>query len=142
MLGSGTLLKVGLGVEHHLAQQLGKLCGMLSLLQRVAVKSLGHLGVALAVGLTGHGNVHAYLATLAHVVVAEFLNHLFGHTLNLAVAQAVNGGIGHVASLLQLRELRGGSLTNGALLGGFIAFVDISTYGANKLFLHSSFVFV
>ena len=79
---------------------------MLSLLQCIAVESLGNLRIALAVSLTSHSNVHTDLATLTIIVVAQLLNHLFRNALNLTITKTVNCSVGYVASLfLQFREL-------------------------------------
>ena len=75
-LGGSTLLQIGLRVPYALAQQLGKLSCMLSLLKSVALESLGNLRIALTVSLTRHGQIHTHLAALAVEVVAQVVNHL------------------------------------------------------------------
>ena len=115
---------------------------MVGLLESITLESLGNLWIALAIGLTSHSQILAYLAALAVEVCTQVVNHFLANTLGLAVANAVNGGVSGLTLVLQFRELRCGSLTDWALLRSSIAFVDITTNGANELFLHSRFVFV
>jgi hypothetical protein len=61
---------------------------------------------------------------------------------NKAIAQTVDSSVCHIALLLQFREFGGRSLTDGALLGSSIAFVDISTNGADEFLLHNRICFV
>jgi hypothetical protein len=110
---------------------------MICLLESIALESLGNLGIALAISLTSHSKILAYLAALAVEVCTQVVNHLLANTLGLAVANAMNSSIGGLTLVLQLRELRSRSLTDGALLRSSIAFIDISTNGADKLFLHN-----
>jgi len=135
-LSSSTLFQIGLRIPYNLTQQLCKTTGVVSLLESIALERLGNLRIALAVSLTGHSQILTNLATLAIKMSTQVINHLFADALGLAVTNLVNGSIGHVGIVLQFRELAGRSLTNGALLGSSIAFVDISTNGADKLFLH------
>ena len=136
-LGSSTLLKVGLGVPHAFSQKFSKTAGMVGLLKSIATEGLGYLGIALSVGLTSHGQIHTYFAALAIEVAAQVFNHLFADTFGLAVANLMDRGISLL--FLQLGKLRGRSLTDWALLGCSVAFIDISTNGADKLLLHSFF---
>ena len=141
-LSSGTLLQVGLRVPNTLAQQLCETTGMISLLEGIALESLCNLRIALTVSLTGHSQVHTNLTALSVEVITQVLNHLITHTLRLTVTNLMDGGIGHIGIILQFRELRGGSLTDWALLGSSVAFVDISTNGTDKLFLHNRICFM
>ena len=141
-LSSSTLLQIGLSIPNALAQQFCETRSMVSLLKSITLESLGNLRIALAIGLTSHCEVHTDFATLAIEVVAQVLNHLFADTLGLTITNLMNGGVGHISIFLQFRELRGRSLTDGALLGSRIAFVNITTNGADKLFLHNNKVFV
>ena len=59
-LGCHTLLKVGLGVPYHIAKELGEFGSVLCFLEGVALESLGDFRIALAVGLTRHGEIHAH----------------------------------------------------------------------------------
>ena len=49
---------------------------MVCLLEGIALESLSNLRIALAVSLTGHSQIHTYLATLTIEVVAQVVNHL------------------------------------------------------------------
>ena len=136
-LSSSTLLQVGLGIPNALTQELSKTTGMVGLLKSITLESLSNLGIALTIGLTSHCQIHTDLTALPIEMVTEVVNHLLAHTLGFAVTDTMNGSIGNITILLQFRELGSRSLTNRALLRCSIAFIDISTNGANKLFLHN-----
>ena len=104
-LSSGTLLQVRLRIPDTLTQQFSETTGVVSLLESIALEGLGNLGIALTVSLTGHGQIHTDLAALTIEVVTQVLNHLLTDTFGLAVTNLMNGGIGHVGIILQLREL-------------------------------------
>ena len=111
---------------------------MLCLLKGVALECLGYLGIALTVSLTAHSQIHAHLATLTVEVIAQVIDHFLRNTLRFAVTNAMNGGIGGLTAFLELRELGGWGLADGTSFGCCIAFVDISTNGADEFLLHSS----
>ena len=136
-LGSSTLLKIGLGVPYNLAQQLSETRGVVGLLEGIALEGLGNLGITLTVSLTSHCQIHTNLTTLTIKVCTQVVDHFLTNSLGLAVTNLMNGSISHISIILQFRELRGWSLTDRTLLGGILAFIDISTNGANKLFLHN-----
>ena len=75
-LSSSTLLEVRLGVPYALTQQLCKTRGVVGLLESITLESLSDLGIALAVSLTGHGQIHTYLTALAIEMVAQVIDHL------------------------------------------------------------------
>ena len=49
---------------------------MLSLFESIALEGLCNLGIALAVSLTAHSQIHANLAALTIEVVAQVVDHL------------------------------------------------------------------
>ena len=53
-LGSSALLQIRLGIPYALTQQLSKLGSVLSLLECIALKRLGDLGITLTISLTSH----------------------------------------------------------------------------------------
>ena len=55
------LLKVGLGVPHHITEQLGELSGVFGLFPSITFESLSDFRIAFAVGLTAHRQIHAHL---------------------------------------------------------------------------------
>ena len=120
------------GVGQDLAQQLGKLGGVLGFLKGGGLPVLADLGIALAIGHPAHGQVHTHLGTFAGEVVPQILDDILGSALGHA--NNVLSGPGHLAGLLD--ELAGGSLALGALLGGIVAFVDV-TANAAYVFRHS-----
>ena len=127
-LGVNAHLQVLLGaVGQDLAQQLGKLGGMLGLLKCVALPGLGDLGIALAVSDTAHGQIHADLATLAVEVLAQTLLDLLGNVLGDA-----DDMLGDVGVVLLLNELGCRGLADRAELGDG-TLCDITTNGANIL---------
>ena len=132
-LSHHTLLKVGLGVPYYIAQQLSELCAVLSLLKRIALESLCHLGIALAVCLTRHCQVHTYLSSLAHEVRVQVFLHLcvgiFGYADYVLASECqacvlVNGLPGYY--LFALR----------ATLRCLCALKDESANRANKFLVH------
>ena len=128
-LGVHTHLQVLLGaVGEHLAQQLGKLSSMLSLLKGVTLPSLGDLGIALPVGHTAHGQVHANLAALTVEVGAQALDHILGDVLGNA-----HHMLGDIGVLALLHKLVLGCLADGAELRS-LTLGNITTDGANELF--------
>ena len=104
-LGSSTLLKVGLGVPYNLAQQFSETRGVVGLLESIALEGLGNLGITLTIGLTSHSQIHTNLAALTIEMGTQVVNHLLADTLGLTVTDLVNSSIGHVTSILELREL-------------------------------------
>ncbi len=93
------------------------------------------LGIALAVGDAGHGQIHADLGALALEVGAQALDDLLldlGGDIRaelLADADDVLGSPAHLSLLFF--ELAAGDLADGAELGGIVALMDVTAYGAN-----------
>ena len=138
-LGVHALVEVGLGVPNHLADQLGELRSVLGLLPGVALVGLGNLGIALAVGLTAHGQIHTHLGTFAHEVILQTLPEFLVGAL--AVTDLVNGHEIEAVLLDDLDELVLAYLAHGALLGCLGTFVNVPAYGTTPFLLHSfSFV--
>ena len=135
VLGVDAHLQVLLGaVGDDLAQQLGELGGVLGLLQRGLLPVQADLGIALAVGDAGHGQIHADLGALALEVGAQALDDLLldlGGDIRaelLADADDVLGGPAHLSLLFF--ELAAGDLADRAELGGIVSLVDVTAYGA------------
>ena len=142
LLSSDTSLKVGLGVAQNVAKQFGKLRSMLSLLECITLVSLGDFGITLAVGLTAHGKIHSNLCALTIEVSLEILDHFLVSTLVASCTKNVHGGEVCLTVISEFGELRCWSLTQWALLRCCLALIYVSTYGADKLFLHNSVVFL
>ena len=102
---------------------------MLGLLERDALVRLCDLGIALAVGLARHGEIHADFAALAVEMVLESLRDLC--IVDDAVTDMVLCDELKAAALLQ--ELRSRNAALGALLRRILAFVHIPANGANPL---------
>jgi len=131
VLGIHTHLQVLLGgVGQHLAQQLGELGGVLSLLQSGLLPIQADLGIALTVGHTAHSQVHTDLRALTLEVLAQALEDLLGSALGHA--HHVLGGPGLVAALEH--KLLLGGLADGAEVGSGISLMDVTTDRANPLF--------
>lgn len=140
-LGGDASLEIALGVTEHLAQQLSEAGSVVSLLVSVALVGLGDFGVALAVCLASHGQVHANLAALSVEMVFQTLDYFLGHVILVSLSGNVNGSESQVASgVFHFLELVFASLADGALLGSLGTFVDISTNSANEFLLHNVFV--
>ena len=118
------------GIGDHLAQQLGELGGVLGLLQAGLLPVHADLGITLAMGHTGHGQIHTYLGALAFEVgaqaVDDLLADLLGNILakDLTDAHNVLGGPGLLLGLQG--ELVTADVTDRALGGGNIAFVNVT----------------
>ena len=139
-LGVHALVEVGLRVPNHLADQLGELRGVLGLLPGVTLVGLGDLGIALTVGLTAHGQVHAHLGALAHEVVLQTLPELLAGAL--AVTDLVNGDEIEVALLFDnFHELVFACLAERALLGSLGTFVNVPAYGTTPFLCHNLVMF-
>lgn len=125
------LLKVGLGVPYHVAEELGKLGSMLSLFPSVALEGLSDFGIALAVGLARHGQVHAHFGTFAEEVVVEVFDHLLAGAFGNA--DLMLGDELELFAVVNFFEFAAGSAAQRALFGCLVTFVNIATYGADLL---------
>ena len=131
VLGLNAHLQVLLGgVGHDLAQQLGELRSVLSLFPSGLLPIQADLRISLAVGHTGHGQVHADLGALAGEVGTQVLHDVLRSALGHA--DHVLSSPAHFGALLH--ELRCGSMALRTFLGGLLALVNITTNAANKLF--------
>ena len=109
---------------------------MLGLLPCITLVGLGDLGIALAIGLTAHRQVHAHLGALAHEVVLETLPELLAGAL--AVTDLVLGNEIEVALLLyNLYELILADFAHRALLGCLGTFMNVPAYGTTPFLCHS-----
>jgi len=115
------------GGGNNLAQQLGELGSMLGLFPGIALEGLGHFGVAIAVSLTAHGQVHANLGALAVEIHAKALDDAGVNTLGHAHTMLVRIGLLFAHEL----ELALGSLALGAEFRSFGTFVNIAANLAN-----------
>lgn len=93
--------------------------------------------VALAVGLTRHGQIHAHFGAFAVEMRCQILDHFFVTALSLA--DLVLGHECKRGCLVEFLELAAGCATQRALFGSLFAFMNVATYCANK-FLYHSFV--
>ena len=118
------------GRGQHLAEQLGKLGGVLRLFQRIALERLGHLGVALALRHAAHGQIHAHFAALALEVGAQA-----GQDLRVTAGGHADDMLRGIGLFLvhDLDKLAAGRLALGAKLGRGIALIDVTADGTTKL---------
>ena len=118
---------------------------MLGLFQTGLLPVHADFGITLAVGNSGHGQVHANLSALAFKVglqggddlCLDFLGHVSAKLL--AYTDNMLGSPDHVSLLLG--ELGAGDLALGAELGGSISLMNVTAYGANP-FLHCNFLLI
>ena len=151
-LSLGAELEVLLGAGgDHLAEQLSELGGVLRLFPGVALVSLGDLGIAIALGLTGHRQIHADLGALTHEVVAQTLNDALIETLGgaddvlaghlrqreLSLGGSISGRCSSLRRFFDLHELVLRSLALGALGRSLIALVNITANGATEFHVFS-----
>ena len=101
-LGSSALLQIRLGIPYALTQQLSKLGSVLSLLECIALKRLGDLGITLTISLTTHGQIHTNLTALTIEVVTQVVDHLLAYTLGLTVTNLMNSSERHLTTVLHL----------------------------------------
>ena len=101
-LGSSALLQIRLGVPYNLAQQLSETRSMVSLLERIALESLGDLGITLTISLTSHSQILTHLAALTVKVCTQVVDHLLTYTLGLAVTNLMNSSERHLTTVLHL----------------------------------------
>ena len=115
---------------------------MLGLLQAGLFPVHADLGIALAMGHTGHGQIHTDLGALALEVGAQTVDDLLADILgdivakDLAYAHDVLGGPGLLFRLQQ--ELVAADVADRALGGGNITLVNITANRTDPLF-HSKF---
>ena len=115
---------------------------MLSLLQAGLLPVQANLGIALAMGHTGHGQVHTHLAALALEVGAQtgddLLADLGGNVLAKDLAHAYHV-LGSPGLLLGLQgELLTADVAHRALGRGILAFMNVTANRTDPLF-HSKF---
>ena len=113
---------------------------MLGLLPGVTLEGLGNLGIALAVGLTAHGQIHTHLGALAHEVVLKTLPQLGVRTL--AITQLMLRDEIQCAILDNLDELVGTYLAQRALLGSLVTLMNVTAYGTTEFLYHNLSVFI
>ena len=127
------------GVGDDFAQELGKLGGVLGLLQAGLLPIQADLGIALAVSYTGHSQVHTHLTALALKVGAQTVDDLLAHFLGDIVAEGLAYAYHMLGSpgliLLLLDKLIRTHMAHGALGGRGVTLVNIT---ANRTypFLH------
>jgi len=135
-LGFHALLEVCLGVPNTFANQFGETAGVVSLFESITLESFSDFGIALAVGLAAHGQIHAYLGAFAFEVGLQAFPY-FGIT-TLGNADLMFGYELQITVLFQLFELASGNFALRAAFRGFGTFVDVSANCAYKFLCHSS----
>ena len=137
VLGGNASFEVLLGGgKNDLAQQLGKLGGVLRFLVSCLFPVHTDLGVALAESHSRHSEVHTDLAAFAVEVGAQTLYDLGGNVGFLGNAYYVLGSEGTKVLLLldDLNEFLGGLLAQGASGRGILAYYDLTAYGTFPFF--------
>ena len=119
---------------------------MLGLLQAGLLPVFADFGIPLALGDSGHGQIHADLRALALKVGAQTGNDFLANFLGNLVAEDLADAdhmLGGPAQLLSLQgELAAGNLADRALLGGRVALMNITTYGTYPFFHWNSLLTV
>jgi hypothetical protein len=142
LLSSHTHLHIGLGVvQDGLAKELSIAGSMTGLFHGIMLEGTCNLGIALAVSLTSHGQVHTDLTALALEGVAAVLQQFGRYALFEGDAQLMLSGKLGCSILSEFLELIGACATDGALSWCFLTFIDVTADGTNKLLLHNVFVF-
>ena len=116
----------------------GKLGGVLGFFKSGLFPIQADLGISLAVGDAGHGQIHADLAAFAVKVGAQLVNDMLLDILRhlgakgLANADDVFGGPGQFT--LHFSKAGTGDLALGAELGRRVAFMNITANRADPFF--------
>ena len=148
LAGSGAVfgvdahLKILLGaVGHDLAEEFGKLGGVLGFFKSGLFPIQTDLGITLAVGNAGHSQIHADFAAFSVEVGAQFVDDMLLDILRhlgakgLANTDDMLGGPGQLT--LHFGEAGAGDLALGAELGRRIAFVNVTANRADPFFYKS-----
>ncbi len=108
---------------------------MFGFFEGVAFEGFGDFGIAFAVGLARHGQIHAYFRAFAVEVGGEVFYHFFVATF--CHADFVFGYESEVFVIVdEFFEFRLGSAAEGALFGGFVAFVYVAADYADEFLFH------
>ena len=131
--GNHALVEVGLGVPNHVAKQFCELGAVLGFFKSVALESLSDFGIAFAVGLTAHGQVHSDFGGLAHEMGIQVLDHVFASAFGNA-----DDVLGYeIQGRVFINDLPFNNLfALRAALRRFFSLVDIPANRADKFFLH------
>jgi len=134
-LSQHSLLYVGLRVPNNPAKEFSELSAMVSLLKRIATESLCDLGIALAIGLTAHCQIHTYLGSLTHEVSVEVSTHLLVGVLSYTDNVLANES--NTCCFVYNFPSKTCLLALGANSGSFSTFMNVATNRANKFLSHN-----
>ena len=136
---SHTLFEVCTGIPYALAEELSKFCSVLSFFECIALEGLCDFGIAFAVGLTAHCEVHANFTALAVEVSGKVFDHflvaVFGYA-DFVLSNECKLGFG-----VEFIEFAAGCAADRALFGSFVTFVNIAAYGADEFLFHISEIY-
>ena len=129
------LFEVGLGVPNAVAEEFGKLGSVFSLFPSITLESFGYFGIAFAVGLAAHGEVHTHFGAFAVEMSVEILYHFF--VAAFGYADFVLSHERETAFFRKFFELGSRNATHRAFFGSVFAFVNVTTNGANEFLFHN-----
>ena len=110
---------------------------MVGLLIGVVLKGTGHLWITLAVGLTGHGQIHTYFAALASKSILAVLYQVVTNLVSIGAAKLMDGSELRFVFERNVFKLAAWSLAQRTELRSLGAFVDVPTYGTDKFLFHN-----
>ena len=129
-----TFFEVGFGVPHAVAEEFSEFGSVFGFFEGVAFESFSHFGIAFAVGLTAHGEVHANFGAFATEVSVEVGDHLFVATFGYA--DFVFGNELELGSGVHFFEFISANAAHGAFFGSVFTFVYETAYSANEFLFH------
>src|SRR5574344_102508 len=112
---------------------------MLCLFKSITFECLCYFRVAFTVCLTTHSKIHTDLTTFTVEVRIQIFNHLLISTFFAGSTYNMNSFKIQALRFYQLRKFTFGSLANWTFLWWFSSFINIATYGTNKLLFHFTF---
>ena len=128
------LFEVGFGVPNDVTEEFGKLGSVFCFFPSVALESLCHFGIAFAVCLTRHGEIHSDFGAFSVEVSVEVFDHFF--VAAFCYANFVFSHERESAFFGEFFELGSGNAAHGAFFGSVLAFIDETANGADEfLFL-------
>ena len=128
------LFEVGFGVPNDVTEEFGKLGSVFCFFPSVALESLCHFGIAFAVCLTRHGEIHSDFGAFSVEVSVEVFDHFF--VAAFCYANFVFSHERESAFFGEFFELGSGNAAHGAFFGSVLAFIDETANGADEFLFH------
>ena len=147
LVGASTALGIFAGFEvflrvpNNLTEEFGKFRSVFGLFPSIAFESLGNFGISFTVGLTAHGQIHTHLGAFAHEVSFKTFHNL-GIFYDTVADMVLGDELESLTVIYYFFEFRCRNTALRTTFGSLIAFVYITTYGADKFLFHDCFGFL